>query len=213
MTDAVTPNRVLREAGLLTVREEAGTELLDAGQSTAFCVCDHQLAHVYVQDRDRIDEVKALLESVDGIEAVLDESGKRDAGLDHPRSGELIAISGADRWFAYYYWLDEDRAPDFARTVDIHRKPGYDPVELFLDPSLVSPHMSVLWRLAKKKAGFRTLMDVIPLDPKLVQGSHGRVTDDLEAGPVFITSRGDLVDETPVDATAVKELVLRHVFE
>ena len=128
-------------------------------------------------------EVKRLLEGLPGVERVLDEDGKRAAGLDHPRSGELVAVSRADRWFTYYYWLDDARAPDFARTVDIHRKPGYDPVELFLDPALRVPKASVGWRLAKKALGFRYLMDVIPLDASLVKGSHGRPTDDLARGP------------------------------
>src|SRR4029450_12941086 len=118
------------------VRVEMGRELLDAGASEAFAVADHQVAHVYVAKGERVAEVKALLERLSGVESVQGETGKRELGLDHPRSGELLAISRPDRWFSYYYWLDDDRAPDFARTVDIHRKPGYDPVELFLDPTL-----------------------------------------------------------------------------
>ncbi len=106
-----------------------------------------------------------------------DEAGKRRYGLDHPRSGELIAVSRSDRWFTYYYWRDDGRAPDFARSVDIHRKPGYDPVELFLDPALRLPKLRIAWRLAQKKLGFRMLMDVISLDATLPKGSHGRVTD------------------------------------
>ncbi len=165
------------------LREELGRELLDAGASRAFAVCDHQIAHVYVRDAGDIAPVKALLEASAGIETVLDAEGKRAAALDHPRAGELVAISRADRWFAYPWWLDDAKAPDFARTVDIHRKPGYDPVELFLDPSLRAPKLAVGWRLAKKALGFRTLMDVIPLDPSLVRGSHGRPTDDPARRP------------------------------
>jgi hypothetical protein len=146
---------------------------------------------------------------------VLAEEGKREYGLDHPRSGELVALSAADRWFTYYYWLDDDRAPDFARCVEIHRKPGYDPVELFLDPSLRLPKLQVGLRLAKKLAGFRMLMDVIPLDASLVRGSHGRLTDSPEAGPLFITSEPALLPDqaTTVPATAVKDLILRHLFD
>src|SRR5436190_6743908 len=129
-------NRVLRERGLITVREEMGRELLDAGASAAFAVADHQLAHVYVRDPARVFDVKRLLEKVPGVAAVWDEAAKRAAHLDHPRSGELVALAERDSWFTYYYWLDDRRAPDFARTVDIHRKPGYDPAELFLDPNL-----------------------------------------------------------------------------
>ena len=181
-------NRVLRRAGWLKVREEMGRELLDAGASDAFAVADHQLAHVYVSRPDLIAEVKSTLESLPGVERVLDAEGKRAFGLDHARSGELVAISRKDRWFTYYYWLDDERAPDFARTVEIHRKPGYDPVELFLDPTLMLPAAQVGWRLLKKAAGFRTLMDVIPLDASLVRGSHGRLADDAAEGPLLIGS-------------------------
>ncbi len=213
VTDAVHINRALREAGLIQVRVEMGRELLDPGASAAFALADHQLAHVYVQAPDRIAEVKTLIEALDGVESVLNEEGKRAHGLDHPRSGELVAVSRADRWFSYYYWLDDERAPDFARTVDIHRKPGYDPVELFLDPALAVLMASVAWRLAKRKLGFRSLLDVISLkDTKLVKGSHGRLTDDPDDGPLVISTRPDLLPDGPVAATDFKRLVLDHVF-
>ncbi|MGQ0662035.1 MAG: alkaline phosphatase family protein [Pseudomonadota bacterium] len=205
-------NRALREAGLIRVREELGRELLDAGASAAFAVADHQVAHVYVHRQETVAEVKTLLERLEGVDKVLDEDGKRAHGLDHPRSGELVAISQADRWFAYYYWLDDAHGPDFARTVDIHRKPGYDPVELFLDPALRFPKLSIAWRLFKKGLGLRTLMDVIPLDATLVRGSHGRITDRPEDGPLVMSSDGDLLPPGPIDATAIKRLVLDHVF-
>ena len=210
--DAVHVNRALREAGLLAVKSELDRDMLDPGASEAFAVSDHQLAHVYVRRPERIAEVRRLLQALDGVETVLDEEGKRAAGLDHPRSGELVAVSRADRWFSYYFWLDDARAPDYARTVDIHRKPGYDPVELFLDPTLWLPQVKVGWTLAKKAAGFRYLMDVIPLDTTLVRGSHGRLTDDPAAGPLFMSSEPELVPAA-VGATDVKSLVLRHVFD
>lgn len=206
---AVHINRVLRGAKLLAVRTEAGRELLDAGASKAFAVADHQVAHVYVRDTP-VAEVRALLERTPGIERVLDADGKRAAGLDHPRSGELVAISAADKWFTYYYWTDDDRAPDFARTVDIHRKPGYDPVELFLDPKLVAPMATVAWKLARRKLGFRTLLDVIPLDPNLVKGSHGRLPDSPADGPLVIST--EALPDGPIAATSIKQLVLDHVF-
>jgi predicted AlkP superfamily pyrophosphatase or phosphodiesterase len=202
-------NRVLREAGLVQVREELGRELLEPGLSDAFAVADHQLAHVYVKDPLRVEEVRQLLARVPGIERVLDDKG--EVGLNHPRSGELVAIAAPDRWFTYYYWLDDDRAPDFARTVDIHRKPGYDPAELFIDPALSAPMLKVGMKIARSKLGFRTLMDVIPLDATLVKGSHGRLTDDPAQGPVFISSEPDLVPDT-MRAVDVKNVVLRHVF-
>jgi predicted AlkP superfamily pyrophosphatase or phosphodiesterase len=210
---AVHPNRALRDAKLLEVRHELGRELLDAGASEAFAVADHQVAHVYVRHPERAGDVKQILEGLPGVERVLDEEGKRAAGLDHPRSGELIAVSRPDRWFTYYYWLDDAVAPDFARTVDIHRKPGYDPVELFLDPTLRAPKVTVGWRLLKKAIGFRYLMDVIPLDASLVKGSHGRPTEDPGTGPLVISSEPDLLPPGPVDATDVKRLLLAHVFE
>jgi len=210
---AVHVNRVLRDAGLIAVRAELGRELLDAGASEAFAVADHQVAHVYVRRPERVAEVRALLEGVDGIEAVLGDDGKRAAGLDHPRAGELVCVSQADRWFSYYYWLDDDRAPDFARTVDIHRKPGYDPVELFVDPTLRLPTAQVAWKLARRKLGFRTLLDVIGFDTSLVRGSHGRLTDRAEDGPVLISSEPALVPDGPIAATAIKDLLLAHVFD
>jgi len=209
---AVHINRVLRGAGLVDVRVECGRELLDPGASRAFAVVDHQVAHVYVRHAAAIPEVKQLLEATPGIERILDDAGKRAAGLDHARSGELVAISAPDKWFSYYYWLDDDRAPDFARTVDIHRKPGYDPVELFMDPKLVAPMATVAWKLARRKLGFRTLLDVIPLDTSLVKGSHGRIPDSPDDGPVFATSEPALVGDGAVNAIAVKQLVLDHVF-
>jgi len=205
-------NRALRQAGYIQVREELGRELLDAGASRAFAMADHQIAHIYVSDPALVSQVKALVEALPGVERVLDDAGKREYGLDHPRSGELVAISRADSWFTYYYFLDEARAPDFARTVDIHRKPGYDPVELFIDPQLRAPKARIAWRLAQKILGFRYMMDVISLDAGLVKGSHGRPTDQAEHGPLFISSEAELVSEGPVAATAVKGLILDHVF-
>lgn len=215
VSDAVHINRELRKAGLIKVRpEEFGREVLDPGASAAFAVADHQIAHVYVNDSARVGAVRALLEKLDGVEVVLDEAGKRACGLDHPRSGELVAISAADRWFSYYYWLDEKLAPDFARTVDIHRKPGYDPVELFIDPQIRFPMLATGWRLARRKLGMRALLDVISSsDTSIVRGSHGRPTDSLHDGPLVMTSRADLMPEGPVQAAGFKQLVLDHLFE
>jgi predicted AlkP superfamily pyrophosphatase or phosphodiesterase len=206
-------NRALRRAGFIAVREELGREQLDPGASAAFAVADHQIAHIYVAAKDRLTEVKALIAALPGIERVLDDTTKPEFGLDHTRSGELVALARADSWFTYYYWLDDAKAPDYARTVDIHRKPGYDPVELFLDPSIRLPKLSIGWRLAKRALGSRTLMDVIPLDATLVKGSHGRPTDDPVDGPVLISSDADLLPPGPVAATGVKALILRHLFD
>ncbi|HVJ13834.1 MAG TPA: alkaline phosphatase family protein [Polyangiaceae bacterium] len=211
--DAIHVNRALREAGLLRVREELGLEQLDAGASRAFAVADHQVAHVYVRDAADLPRVRELCEKLDGVEQVWDATGKREHGLDHPRSGELVLISRADRWFSYYFWLDDARAPDYARTVDIHAKPGYDPVELFLDPKLLAPKLTVGRKLIARSLGFRNLLDVISLDAKLVKGSHGRITDREEQGPLIMSSMPELLPSGSLPAIAVKDLILRHVFD
>jgi predicted AlkP superfamily pyrophosphatase or phosphodiesterase len=205
-------NRALRDAGFLRVREELGREQLDAGASRAFAVADHQVAHVYVKRPADLAAVAAVCEKLEGVEQVLDAGGKRAAGLEHERAGELVLVSRADRWFSYYFWLEDARAPDYARTVDIHAKPGYDPAELLLDPKLKLPMMKVAQRLLARKLGFRNLLDVIGLDASVVKGSHGRVTDDPEEGPLFMSSAPELLPPDHVPATAVKDLLLRHVF-
>jgi predicted AlkP superfamily pyrophosphatase or phosphodiesterase len=212
VSGAVHINRALRQTGFLRVRPELGLEKLDAGGSEAFAVADHQLAHVYVRRPERIPEVRDILAQVPGIETVLDDAGKRTVGLDHPRSGELVAIAERDRWFSYYYWLDDARAPEFARTVEIHRKPGYDPVELFVDPTIRLPAVWAGWRVLQKTLGFRMLMDLIPLDTSLVKGSHGRLTDEPGAGPLIMSSEPDLLPEH-VHATDVKATILSHLFD
>ncbi len=204
-------NRVLRESGFLAVRDELGLDAFDPGASAAFAVADHQFAHVYVRDASQVPVVKALLRQVPGVDVVLDRKEQSAYGVDHERSGELVAIADADAWFTYYYWTDDRRAPDYARTVDIHRKPGYDPAELFLDPTLKLPRLQIAATLLKKKLGFRYLLRVVPLDSGLVRGSHGRRTDRLEDGPLLISSEKGGVNG-PIEATAVRDLILEHLF-
>ncbi len=212
VSGAVALNRALREAGLLKIREELGRELLDCGASDAFAVVDHQVAHVYLNRPGIEGQVRELLESVEGVETVVGEEGKRELGLAHSRSGELVAIARPDRWFSYYYWQQPERAPDFARTVDIHRKPGYDPVELFLDPNLWAPKASIALRLAKKALGLRTLMDVISSeDTSLVRGSHGRLTDDPADGPLLASDEAFDTTE-PIAATEFCDWLLDRIF-
>ena len=182
-------NRVLREAGLMEVRVERGGELLDAGASSAFAAVDHQIAHVYVNDKSRTEEVRKLLEETDGIEHVLGDAEKKEWNIAHDRAGDFVVVADKDSWFAYYYWLDDARAPDFARIVDIHKKPGYDPVEMFVNPKLMAPMAKVGATLLKKKLGFRYLMDVIPLDATLIKGSHGRIPENQEDWPILVTSK------------------------
>lgn len=208
-------NRVLRDAGLLTVRRETmGWETLDCGACRAFAVADHQVAHVYVQEDSDLAQVKALLEKTDGVERVLDRGDQQRAGIDHARSGDLVVVSARDAWFTYYFWQDDAVAPDFARTVDIHRKPGYDPAELFVDPQIRFPKIRVARRLARKLLGFRYYMDLIGLDASVVKGSHGRLPDEsqLESdAPVFICSNRS-VEKDQLRVTDVRDLILNIQF-
>jgi predicted AlkP superfamily pyrophosphatase or phosphodiesterase len=205
VSKAIHLNRLFRERGWITVKEELGLEILDAGNSQVFAVADHQVAHVYLNER--IDprvrhEVRALLEGTDGIARVLDGDAKKAAGIDHIRAGDFIAVAREDAWFTYYYWLNDRKAPDFARCVDIHRKPGYDPVELFLDPKIPAPKLKIAWRLLQKKLGFRMLMDVIPLDASLVKGSHGCRPGSQADWPVLISAK-PTAGGGPMDSSAV----------
>lgn len=163
-------NRLFRQKGWIQTKNELGKETLDCGTSRVFAIADHQVAHVYVNDPALRDEVRALLEKTPGVDEVRIAAG----GLTSERGGDFIAISEEDAWFTYYFWENDEVAPDYARTIDIHRKPGYDPCELFVDPAILFPKLRIAWFLLKKKLGFRCLLDVIPLDASLVKGSHGR---------------------------------------
>jgi predicted AlkP superfamily pyrophosphatase or phosphodiesterase len=174
-------------------------------------VADHQVAHIYVNDRSRINEVRAIVESTPGVDTVLDEEGKQARHIDHARSGEMVAIAAPDAWFTYYYWLDDRRAPDFARTVDIHRKPGYDPAELYLDPAIRYPKAKIAWALTRRKLGQRALIEVIPLDATLVRGSHGRPPQSPEHGPIFATSDVPLLAGKDLSPTDVYRSILSHL--
>ncbi|MGE0707392.1 MAG: alkaline phosphatase family protein [Planctomycetota bacterium] len=211
--DVSTPvhlNRVLREAGYLRAWLNLDQwELLEPGACRAFAVADHQLAHVYVRDPADLGPVRALLERTPGVERVLDREGQRELGLDHPRSGELVALAAPGCWFTYYYWLDDRLAPDFARTVEIHKKPGYDPCELFLDPTRPLIKGRVAWTLLRKALGFRYVMDVIPLDATLVKGSHGRPPASEEDGALLIGPRAAARER--LAATDVHDLILARL--
>lgn len=212
-TRPVFVNRWLHEQGWLRVQETSHGQLLDAGASRAFAVADHQIAHVYVQAGADLSALRRGLAGLPGVAAVLDRDAQRGEGIDHARSGELVCVAEPGCWFAYHYWLDEARRPDFATTVDIHRKPGYDPTELFLDPRLRFPKLKIAATLARKMLGFRYLMDVIGTDPSIVGGTHGRRFDDPALGPVFIDSRrdaaADLVDACEVHGRILSALGVR----
>ncbi len=205
VTRAIDLNRLFRRRGWIVVKDELGLELLDCGASRAFAVADHQVAHVYVNDLSILADVREAVEGVDGVAAVLDADGKAAAGLDHERAGDLVVFSKEDAWFTYYYWDDDRKAPDFARCVDIHRKYGYDPAELFFDPALRLPKVHVLWTLLRRKLGFRALMDVIGLDASLVRGSHGACPADERDWPVLI---GTGTEVGSIAATAVHDRLL-----
>jgi predicted AlkP superfamily pyrophosphatase or phosphodiesterase len=179
-------NRRLREAGLLTVRDGPFGETIEPFESRAFAVCDHQLAHVYVREPEDRQRVSELFAGMPGVERVYEGDARSEIGLRHGRSGDLVLRATPDAWFAYPYWLDDLKAPDFARTVDIHRKPGYDPCELYFDPGRRWPRGLALLRLVQKKLGFRSLFDIVPLDPSLVRGSHGLPVTNPADRPVLI---------------------------
>jgi len=180
VADAVAPNRYLRDHGMISIRMERGTELLDAGESEAFAVPDHQIAHVYVRDPRRIEDVASMLAALDGVAEILAGPSLRDANLSHARAGDIVLVAKRDRWFCHDWWIDDSKAPDFQRTVDIHRKPGYDPRELFVDPALRWPKATIGLKLLRKRMGFRGLLDVVPTDTTLVRGSHGRTDAALD---------------------------------
>lgn len=177
-------NRVLRENNWLGIRVERGLELLDAGASKAFAVADHQIAHIYIKDPAWVSKVKSVVEKIAGVELVLDKQEQKAYHIDHERSGDLVLMADARSWFCYYYWMDDSKAPDFARSVEIFKKPGYDPVEMFM-----SSKLRAAYKLLRKKAALRYVMDVIPLDATLIKGSHGRVNTPVSAHPVLITDK------------------------
>ncbi len=203
-------NRVFREKGWVTVKNELGRETLELGSCKAIAIADHQVAHIYLNDASIADDVRKVLDSTEGVEEVLFGSRKHAADMEHPRSGDLIAIADERSWFTYYFWEDDRKAPDYARCVDIHRKPGYDPVELFLDPGIRFPKLKVAGKLARKALGFRTLMDVIPLDASLVKGSHGRIPDRNDDWPVLVGDFDDLPGSGAISATDVFGHLYNH---
>jgi predicted AlkP superfamily pyrophosphatase or phosphodiesterase len=181
-------NRLFRERGWIQIKDELGLETLDCGGSQAFAIADHQVAHVYVNNPNIRWEVRKLLGSVPGIDEVRETTDEWQEGVATERAGDFIAVAAADSWFTYYFWQDDDLAPDYARTIDIHRKPGYDPCELFIDPTIPFPKLRIGKFLLKKKLGLRGLLDVIPLDSSLVKGSHGRDQVPIGERPVLLGS-------------------------
>ena len=203
-------NRILRENGLISVRVEQDLELLDTGISKAFATADHQIAHVYFNDLSERERVKTILENTEGIALVLDEEGKKEHHLNHERSGDLIVMAETNAWFTYYHWLDDAKAPDFARLVDIHKKTGYDPVEMFMNPKNPLIKLRAAYKLARKLLGFRYLMDVIPLDATLVKGSHGGIRAGKQFYPILISD--SKISDKNILATDVYDVIWKSIF-
>jgi predicted AlkP superfamily pyrophosphatase or phosphodiesterase len=204
-------NRVLRKGAFLFARNGPFGEQLETFASMAFAVCDHQVAHVYLNSRreDVRMKVRECIRDEPGVDRILVGEERADIGLDHPRAGDLVVLAKPNAWFAYPFWLDDRQAPDYARTVDIHRKPGYDPCELFFDPKLWWGKGRALSKIALKKLGLRTLVDVIPLDAGLVKGSHGLQVGDPLDRPVFVGT-GQAPESAELAQTAIAEHVLHH---
>lgn len=200
-------NRILRANGYLKVRIERGLEILDTGTSTAFAVSDHQVTHIYINQPAVKDDVLELLKQVPGIKLILDKDGQRKNHIAHQRAGDFVCMADNDYWFTYYYWLDDNKAPDFARSVDIFKKPGYDPAELFM-----TSKMRAAYKLLRKKVGLRYVMDVIPLDASLIKGSHGNISANRSYHPVFITSDDSTSNEKDLKPTDIYQIILNSVF-
>ena len=204
-------NRLFREQGWLAIKEELGRERLECGDSPVFALADHQVAHVYIKDPALEGPARRLLEAHPGVARVLGAAEKRAWGIDHERAGDLVVVARERAWFTYYYWMDDARAPDFARTVDIHRKPGYDPAELFLDPELRAPRLKIAGKLLRKRLGMRMLMDVIPLDASLVKGSHGAPPEREADWPVILSATPGLLRGSSMESTDVAGVIGRAV--
>lgn len=204
-------NRILRKEGYIAIREERGLELLDAGASDAFAVADHQIAHIYCKKNEDIEKLVALLRTIKGVEKVLYGEVLKEYNIEHERCGDIVVVADKDSWFTYYFWLDDAKAPDYARMVDIHKKPGYDPVEMLTDPKDKLVMAKVVGKLIKKKLGFRTVMNIIPIDANLIKGSHGRLTEDVDDYPILISNYKERILKEEIEAIEVRDLIEDHL--
>lgn len=204
-------NRILRKHGYVQIREERGLEILDAGASGAFAVADHQIAHVYINEVAAKEKIISILKNIDGVEKVLTNDELKTVNLNHERCGDIVVVADKKSWFTYYFWLDDAKAPDYARMVDIHKKPGYDPVEMHTDLKDRLLIAKVMWKLLKKKIGFRTVMDIIPINANLIKGSHGRIPEEEEDYPVFISNNKTIKMDGQIEAIDVYTALEKHV--
>jgi predicted AlkP superfamily pyrophosphatase or phosphodiesterase len=204
-------NRVLRNAGFLNVEDAPNGERLDPGTSRAFAVCDNQVAHVYVARAEDIVAVRSLLGATPGVREVLDAGAQARAGIAHARSGELIATSTPRAWFAYPYWSEPAKTPDFAECIAIFEKIGTDTCELFLKPGLGGKlHMAK--RLGQLALGLKVPFDVIDTDERNVRGARRIARDDPQRGAAVISS-WDLGLQGPVPMEGLKDLILSRMFD
>ena len=204
--DAVALNRVLRIAGMLAVRDELGREYLDAGQSDAFAVPDHQIAHVYVKDHQRISETVSLLRETRGVEHVY--TGTERGELAHERCGEIVVVADSVHWFSHDWWEHSSSAPEYQQTVDIHAKPGYDPRELLLAKGWRGSKARIALKLLAKSVGFKAQFDVISLDTSRIRGSHGRTSAMGATSPIVLPPKNGGPQEDVIPATSMKNLFL-----
>ncbi|NIJ53456.1 alkaline phosphatase family protein [Dyadobacter arcticus] len=202
-------NRILRNEGLISVRTERWYELLDAGICKAFATADHQIAHIYLNEPTVKEQVINVLKKTPGIDLILDREAQKAYHINHERSGDIVLVAKPDSWFTYYYWLDDAKAPDYAHLVDIHRKPGYDPVEMFMDPKNPLIKLRAGYKLARKLLGFRYLMDVIPLDATLIKGSHGSPNVPREYYPICVTDSA--LEKKELEAVDVYDVIWNHL--
>ncbi|MFM7806936.1 MAG: alkaline phosphatase family protein, partial [Planctomycetota bacterium] len=184
---------------------------LDLNGSAAFALCDHQVAHVHARDGASLARAREILAALPGVDRVLAGSERAELQLDHARAGDLVLVPTAGAWFAYPWWTEPSEAPDYARTVDIHRKPGYDPCELLLDAGPLATSAKVAWFMLRKRLGMRALLQCTPLDASLVRGTHGRVDLEPELEPVLLAEGAFLPQEGRLPMHTVHEVILRHL--
>tara|TARA_Y100000590_G_scaffold361534_1_gene418247 strand:- start:3891 stop:5195 length:1305 start_codon:yes stop_codon:yes gene_type:complete len=185
VNNSLSPNRILNENKLLEFRKINGKEYIDFELSKAFAMCDHQIAHIYIKPGFE-NTVKTIFQNVD-VGNIFDKNAQLDLKINNVRSGEIILTSKKNSWFNYYWWTDEKYAPEFTFSVDIHRKPGFDPLELFLD-------------MKTKK---------ISQDVTLIRGSHGIIDNELSKLPIFGTTISDKILPEKMNVTEI----LPNVFD
>ena len=209
VTGAVPINRILRKNDWMAIREELGREYLDAGASACFAVPDHQVAHVYVQDKQNINAIASVLQESDGIEFVF--VGDQRGELAHERCGDIVVVAASGTWFSHDWWDEDAKAPDYQTTVNIHAKPGYDPRELFFAEGWRGSKVRIALKVLMKKLGSNTLLDVITTDTSKVKGSHGRTPAMGAPSPILIAPKCAKKIPQSLPSAALKNLLFDWV--